>query len=97
MGVSDADLSQILGVDTSAIGMIRDYMYPLHDHPEAQLKSNLFTTSGALLWLVNDESGVRAWLRNAHVSLEGVPIELMRNAEGATKVSDYLRYSSSMY
>ena len=91
LGVSQATLSDVLGVSTATMSRIANGQRTLEPGSKPwQLAALFVRLFRALDAIVGSDAAARAWLRGTNVSLGGVPLDLIRDPAGLSRVVDYL-------
>lgn len=93
LGLSSADLAQIVGASESTLSRIRNHKrgpIPLQSKEGelALLFLRVFRSLDALVG--GNESHARAWLRADNHHLGGMPLRRMKKIEGLVDVAEYL-------
>jgi transcriptional regulator with XRE-family HTH domain len=92
LGLSQAALAEILGVSQATASRLESGAYRLGPERKkewelAVLFVRLFRSLDAI---VGHDEAARAWLEGRNVALGGVPIELIKTAEGLVRTVQYL-------
>jgi len=92
MGISNAEMAQIIGVSEPTVSRLRNGKYELRDGTKpfelAQYLVRLFRGLDAIA--SGDDETTRSWLRSENTTLRGAPIELMKKIAGLTAVVAYV-------
>ncbi|MFP4695580.1 antitoxin Xre/MbcA/ParS toxin-binding domain-containing protein [Thiohalospira sp.] len=92
LGLSNAELAQVLGVSQSSTSRMRQGHYLLEPGSKsweaALLLVRLYRSLGAIL--AGDETAMRQWLDNPNRDLGDAPRDLIRTTSGLVHVVDYL-------
>jgi len=92
LGITQTRIGQALGLSGATVSRMFDGRYLLDSRSkEWELSALLVRMFRSLDSIVGaDDEAARAWLKSAHDSLGGRPIDLIRSAEGLVHVVQYL-------
>jgi transcriptional regulator with XRE-family HTH domain len=91
LGVSQAALADVLGVSAATMSRVASGHKTLEPGSKPwQLAALFVRLFRALDAIVGSDDAARAWLRGANAGLGGVPMELIRDPAGLSRVVDYL-------
>ena len=91
LGVSQTTLADVLGVSAATMSRIASGQKTLVAGSKPfQLAALFVRLFRALDAIVGSDETARAWLRGANAGLGGIPIELIRDPAGLSRVVDYL-------
>src|SRR5688572_4970447 len=91
LGISQAALADVLGVSAATMSRVASGQRTLEPGSKPwQLAALFVRLFRALDAIVGSDDAARAWLRGANAGLGGVPMELIRDPAGLSRVVDYL-------
>jgi len=91
LGVSQTTLADVLGVSAATMSRIASGQKTLAAGSKPfQLAALFVRLFRALDAIVGSDEAARAWLRGPNAGLGGIPIELIRDPAGLSRVVDYL-------
>ncbi len=91
LGISQAALADVLGVSAATMSRVASGQKTLEPGSKPwQLAALFVRLFRALDAIVGSDDAARAWLRGANAGLGGVPMELIRDPAGLSRVVDYL-------
>jgi DNA-binding XRE family transcriptional regulator len=92
LGIAQADLADIIGVSPATMSRIASGRKQLEPGSKpwqlAALFVRLFRALDAVVG--SDDATARAWMRGPHLTLGGIPLELVRDPAGLARAVDYL-------
>ncbi len=92
LGVSQADLADIIGVSSATASRLAHSGKALEEGGKPWQLAALFVRAFRSLDAIvgSDDTAARTWMRAANSALGGVPLELMRDPAGLARTVDYL-------
>jgi uncharacterized protein (DUF2384 family) len=91
LGVSQAALADVLGVSAATMSRIANGQKVLDQGSKPwQLAALFVRLFRALDAIVGSDDAARAWLRAPNLALGGIPLDLIRDPAGLSRVVDYL-------
>ena len=91
LGISQSALADVLGVSAATMSRVASGQKTLEPGSKPwQLAALFVRLFRALDAIVGSDDAARAWLRGANAGLGGVPMELIRDPAGLSRVVDYL-------
>lgn len=92
LGISAANLSEIIGLSQPTISRMKAGTYALQEGTKFYELSAYFVRVYRSLFAIvsGDQVTARNWLTNHNTALRGVPLELMKKIRGINDVSAYL-------
>ena len=91
LAVSQVTLADVLGVSAATMSRIATGQKTLEPGSKPwQLAALFVRLFRALDAIVGSDEAARAWLRGANLALGGVPLDLIRDPAGLSRVVDYL-------
>jgi transcriptional regulator with XRE-family HTH domain len=92
LGITQADLSDIIGVSPATMSRIASGQKQLQQGSKAWQLAALFVGLFRALdaMVGSDDAAARAWIRGHNLALGGVPLELVREPAGLVRAVDYL-------
>lgn len=91
LGLTQAQLGQVIGKDRSKIRRLRDNQYLDPESKEGELAKYLIRIFRALYaQMGGDDELMRHWLETPNRHLNGIPKEMLGSIEGLVRVMQYL-------
>jgi transcriptional regulator with XRE-family HTH domain len=91
LGLSQAALADVLGVSAATMSRVASGQKTLEPGSKPwQLAALFVRLFRALDAIVGSDEAARAWLRGGNAGLGGIPIDLIRDPAGLSRVVDYL-------
>jgi hypothetical protein len=89
LGITQANIAQILGVSAATVSRMSDASYFLAENRKEWELGALFVRMFRSLDAITGMQA-RAWLANENLALGDKPINLIRSAQGLVRVVEYL-------